>query len=850
MNKILIAMLALTLLLTPITVTDERDIRLEELNEPLHSSANFEFIEVAQSSINLLNQGNFAFTDRFVLTDSVMDSSGATYVTGNLKEYSILFGDITVNFNDMRSQDPPKETPIVAKLSVSGDWEWVLAPEPKPGSECNPEDSVMTEEHASGVVNAISLSKSETDIAVVGSFFGCYQFGTENLYNNGLADDGFIALIDSETGDASWSAIIDADGFVSSPGVVKLEAVVFSDNGENIFVGGSLVNVVVNATYSGGENLSGDYEGDAYISAHSAETGLQLAHRDSCSSNDLDSGNYLDCNGAGAEKIATLDILYGDIVAGIDVTANGVSDISVFDSSATNHGSGSSTALAWMFDESTSLESSISESPITFGLDHTQDHYIEESYFTGEDVILATNGKTEEDLALGSVNSDSAITFEGHPSTDWIIPLGFVTVRNSDDFFVFTSKGPANYNIYDSGVLLNNMSTQLGEIIFVAMDKQYSNFMKFDGLVPWVQQTTIASNGDYASIFGLNTKHDGIVLTPDSDLDGIPNMFDINMHIPASSDPDDDGIITDEDNCPYIWNVNQLDSDSDLIGDACDDDIDGDEIINSNDDCPFIYVDLHNDSDENGCRDPDNDLDDDGILNENDQCPGYDDGTDDDNDGFIDGCDDFPNDTDNDGVTNDVDNCILIYNPNQANMGGDTNQGDACDSDIDGDGITNIAPIHVASGSSQDLCPYVNAAGQDENQDGCIDDVECPACAGNNSPGNNNNLENITDEGDNESSALIDPDDVETVVVVAGTGAVGGGALALVLSKLRGASRFIGIDDGLEALQHLPKRKKEDAGSDHYFQRGLVRQREMTLSADKNLDDYIEDNEKEGVEKK
>ena len=234
------------------------------------------------------------------------------------------------------------------------------------------------------------------------------------------------------------------------------------------------------------------------------------------------------------------------------------------------------------------------------------------------------------------------------------------------------------------------------------------------------------------------------------------------------------------------------------------------------------------------------DYDSDGILDDVDNCVTIwnTDQSDTDQDGIGDVCDDVSNDIDGDGVLDRTDNCIYVQNPNQANMDGDA-QGDACDGDIDGDNVTNVAPIHVSNGTGQDLCPYVDASGKDGNQDGCIDEVEPVECEVCKEPVKGN-----------ETNTLLDPDDVETVVVVGGTGAIGGGALALLLSKLRRASRFIGIDDGLEALKHLPKRKKEDAGSDHYFQRGLVRQREMTLSADKNLDDYIEGNEKEGVEKK
>ena len=51
-------------------------------------------------------------------------------------------------------------------------------------------------------------------------------------------------------------------------------------------------------------------------------------------------------------------------------------------------------------------------------------------------------------------------------------------------------------------------------------------------------------------------------------------------------------------------------------------------------------------------------------------------------------------------------------------------------------------------------------------------------------------------------------------------------------------------------LKHLPKRKKADSGSDHYFQKGRIRQEEMTKSADKLLDDYIEDSEGGSSKKK
>ena len=141
-------------------------------------------------------------------------------------------------------------------------------------------------------------------------------------------------------------------------------------------------------------------------------------------------------------------------------------------------------------------------------------------------------------------------------------------------------------------------------------------------------------------------------------------------------DDDNDGILDDanpRDNCPKVTNANQVDTDGDGIGDACDDDDDNDGVPDDEDNCDMDY----NPNQEN--------------------TPGYTE----DNTG--DSCDD---DLDNDGFANAEDYC-----PNVAST---TN------SDIDGDGIPGIG-----RGDGCDNCPEISNSDQaDADQNGRGDECD------------------------------------------------------------------------------------------------------------------------------
>ncbi|HEV3000955.1 MAG TPA: thrombospondin type 3 repeat-containing protein [Solirubrobacteraceae bacterium] len=157
---------------------------------------------------------------------------------------------------------------------------------------------------------------------------------------------------------------------------------------------------------------------------------------------------------------------------------------------------------------------------------------------------------------------------------------------------------------------------------------------------------------------------------------------------PEPGDMDGDEIPDESDNCIDIRNGDQVNTDGDQYGDACDADDDADGVPDTSDNCR--------------------------VAPNPDQADGN-------GNGIGDACD---KDTDADGVSDTSDNCLRTGNADQANLDGDA-LGDACDSDADGDGFPDAS----------DNCPRLpNEDQTDADGDGagsaCDDDEQAPGGGG------------------------------------------------------------------------------------------------------------------------
>ncbi len=173
----------------------------------------------------------------------------------------------------------------------------------------------------------------------------------------------------------------------------------------------------------------------------------------------------------------------------------------------------------------------------------------------------------------------------------------------------------------------------------------------------------------------------------DSDNDGYPGSWTAGCDAACQSSS---GLVLD--NCPTTSNANQLNTDGDTQGDACDADDDNDGVLDGSDAFPLNPAETI-------------DTDHDGVGNNADP------------------------DDDGDNVMDVVDNCALTSNADQANMDGDA-FGNVCDADRDGDGVANTTdkfPDNPAEAIDTDNDGIGNNSDPDDDGDGVADVSDnCP----------------------------------------------------------------------------------------------------------------------------
>jgi hypothetical protein len=350
----------------------------------------------------------------------------------------------------------------------------------------------------------------------------------------------------------------------------------------------------------------------------------------------------------------------------------------------------------------------------------------------GDSIIVMTNdgaGTFIQSLVMYSYNPDDIIAVDFN--NDGFIDIatansaGFdvkIYINNGDNTFA----SPVDYSTGGQPTHICSADLDGDGDLDIASSNAYSHDIRIlenDGTGVFTATASFPSYGPLW-ISDADLDNDGIIELVSADV----SNRDIKIYDDCTSmyDADGDGLCNPTDNCPFVYNPDQINSDADTLGDSCDN-------------CPEYYNPSQPDYDDDGIGDQcDDDDDDDGILDDGDES-----GTIGDNPcvgGETVNCDD---------------NCRLGYNPDQADYDFD-GVGDVCDSicgdDSDGDFIgadndcNGIPGDNPCTGGEtencDDNCPTVHNSDQmDQNSNGigdlCESCCDSPGDANGNGPGCN-----------------------------------------------------------------------------------------------------------------
>jgi len=838
MKKIMIvsSMIILASLIQVLNIEDSRylDDDISENTNHASSDGNIEHWSASIYSNPLSDYGQ-----GFI--DMVTDSNGNTFVLGNHEPNDVVVGN---NSTDLENDLPGF---FISKMAPNGHWEWT---------------TFESNEILTAKATSIDLSSDENSLYV--------SWETEHV---SIADNSCVSVIDSSDGSSGGGGICVAGG------ENEFNSVKAKENG--FYVVGYYNSLPGNAFKIEGVDLTSQNK-NAIIISIDYEGSVEWYRTTSLGdSDDVAIDVEVDSN----DNVHVLGTFTGEILFGDQqstVLPNGIQDLFVWslDSNGNTLSVINSDTPATYEDGGNTVTD---PGPIAIPTTITA---IGEKLLIGGEFAGSLNigGETIYSNASGFTIPYSGFVASltvGTPSQwDWvqgvqdptyIAPQSSTLVQilhiwRVNDIMIYDTNKIVISGHYRLDIITDEHTLGQPELsgIFVgelSLEGTWRHLVNYDGNGEDIEsKLSMLPNGDI--ILGFESYSTNIQIAEHWYY--TVNNTDRNMILTVMSwDKDKDGISDDLDNCIDTHNSDQENFDGDEFGDACDNDDDADGVFDASDACPY-----HNADTSNGCPEiniPDSD--DDGVHDGIDICPNTSAGSlvdstgcpgsgvvDSDDDGVHDGIDTCPNttepyvdstgcpqlfppDTDGDGIIDNNDDC----NDSLEDFDGFEDDDGCPELDNDGDGVidSNDACPNLATGTNQ----------FDNNSDGCPDycDLNCET----NPTEDNSSSETNDTELDETSDEWWDDGDLTGEFVIGGIGLIGGGAIGNAFGGPKGGKKKgsgFDITDAKDVYDFIADGKQdkkgkfpEPSGSDHYLSIGVTRQESMAISADTNLDDYVEE---------